>query len=70
MNLWLLAFLVACFVDTLAPAVHAQGTISNHAYLPSPDFPSPHPSFCALLICPSPLPEASSELSSTTKFSD
>ncbi|XP_074193819.1 C-C motif chemokine 25 [Rhinolophus sinicus] len=29
MNLWLLAFLVACFVDTLAPAVHAQGVFED-----------------------------------------
>ncbi|XP_032990482.1 C-C motif chemokine 25 [Rhinolophus ferrumequinum] len=29
MNLWLLAFLVACFVDTWAPAVHAQGVFED-----------------------------------------
>lgn len=27
MNLWLLAFLVACFVGTRVPAVHAPGTV-------------------------------------------
>lgn len=29
MNLWLLAFLVACFVDTWPPAVHAQGVFED-----------------------------------------
>ncbi|XP_019523230.1 PREDICTED: C-C motif chemokine 25 isoform X1 [Hipposideros armiger] len=29
MNLWLLAFLVSCFVDTWAPTVHAQGVFED-----------------------------------------
>lgn len=71
MNLWLLAFLVSCFVDTWAPTVHAQGTILSHTYPPSLTFPlSP-----SILLCPphfpvlSP-PEAPSEPISTTEFSD